>query len=558
LEEYLRDRELLLVLDNLEQLTPGVGVLGELLIACPGVRMLATSREPLGLAGEQQYEVPVLAPEDAIELFTTRARTIAPNLILERDQVGAVCERLDRLPLAIELAAARAKVLSPAAILNRLERRLPVLGSGPRDAPQRQRTLQATIDWSYELLPDEQRQLFSRLSVFAGGSTLEAAEIVCDAELDTLGALVDRSLMRTDGRRYWMLQTLREYAFDKLAQSDEKDDIRRRYAHYFVEFVKQAEGRLRSAEQAVWLSRLRSETDNLRAVLSWSLEHDLRAGVELIPTLQQAWMMLGQVRELIAWLERALTNPLRTDPRMRAIALREYGISLDQVGEYTRAREALQESLELFRELGDQGREADLLLGLGMVAHDQGALDDALALAKAALASFRELGERWWTARTLHIIGEVFRDSRDFQHASATLEEALARFEDLGDELSIQKTTHDLGDLALDLDDANRAEARYRQSLRIAVAIDNQFGQCVCTAGLACVAALSGDAFTAGRLWGAVETAEKRLRTPMHSRERKRYLRILAPLTDDASFQEGREAGLGLSVDQAVHDVLSV
>ena len=186
LDGYLRERELLLVLDNLEQLTPEVGILGELLAGCPGVRMLVTSREPLHLAGEQQYEVPVLDPEEAIELFIARARTVVPSLIIERESAGAVCERLDRLPLAIELAAARTKVLSPAEILDRLERRLPVLASGPRDAPQRQRTLQATIDWSYGLLNEDEQRLLSRLSAFAGGCTLQAAEAVCDAELDTL------------------------------------------------------------------------------------------------------------------------------------------------------------------------------------------------------------------------------------------------------------------------------------------------------------------------------------------------------------------------------------
>jgi predicted ATPase len=556
LEGYLRERELLLVLDNLEQLAPGVGVLGDLLAGGPGVRMLVTSREPLRLAGEQQYEVPVLEVEDAIELFTARARTVAPNLIIERDWVGAVCERLDRLPLAIELAAARAKVLSPAEILHRLERRLPVLGSGPRDAPQRQRTLLATIDWSYELLTGEQQRLLARLSVFAGGWKLEAAEAVCDAELDTLEALVDRSLVRSDGGRHWMLQTLREYALDKLARSDERDAIRRRHAQYFVEFVKQAQEHLRSVDQTRWYARLRGETDNLRAVLAWSLENDTGACVDLVATLRRAWTGQGQLHELIAWLEHALANPTPTDLRTRAIVLREYGVALDQVGEYGSAWESLQGSLELFRALGDRQCEADVLLELSGVAHDQGLIEEALALATPALASFRELGERWWVAQALHLMGECFLDSKDFQRASATLKEALATFDDLGDRDFMQRTAHDLGDLALDQGNAERAGAFYRQGLTT-VEAGNQLGQFMCMAGLACVAGLSGDAYTAGRLWGAVETAEKRLRTPMHSRERKRYLRILDPLTKDPDFQQGQEAGRDLSLGQAVHHVLS-
>ena len=203
---------MLLVLDNLEQLTPEVVGLSELLARCPGVRMLVTSREPLHLAAEQQYQVPLLAREDALELFTARARVVAPSVIIERDTVGAVCEQLDRLPLAIELAAARTKVLSPAQILARLEGHLPVLATGPHDAPERQRTLRATIDWSYDLLTDEEQRLFTRLSVFARGSTLDGAEAVCDARVDTLEGLVDQSLFldALAGVCYWMLQTLRE------------------------------------------------------------------------------------------------------------------------------------------------------------------------------------------------------------------------------------------------------------------------------------------------------------------------------------------------------------
>ena len=432
-----------------------------------------------------------------------------------------------------------------------------MLGSGPRDAPQRQRTLKATIDWSHELLTDQQQRLFARLSVFAGGCTLEAAEAVCDAELDTLGALVDRSLVRSDSGRYWMLQTLREYSLDVLVRSGEKDDVRRRHAQWFLEFAKQADKHLQSADQANWLSRLREETDNLRAVLAWSLEHDTGAGVELIPTLWRAWLMQGQLDELIAWLEGALANPTTTDLQTRAIGLREYGYALDQVGEYTRAWEALQESLELFRELGDRKCEAEVLLALSMVAHDRGSLEEALALANPALASFRELGERWWVAQALHLIGGFFRDNQDFQRASSTLEEALATFDDLGDQNFSQMTAHDLGDLALDQGDAERAGARYRRALTATLEIGNQYGQCMCTAGLACVAALRGDVSGSGRLWSVVETAENRLRTPMHARERKRYLQILAPLTKDPRFQQGQEAGRDLSLDQAVHDLLS-
>jgi tetratricopeptide (TPR) repeat protein len=267
--------------------------------------------------------------------------------------------------------------------------------------------------------------------------------------------------------------------------------------------------------------------------------------------------MQGQLQELITWLERVLVDPATTDSRTRAIALREYGLALDELGAYGRAWEALQTSLELFRELGDRKCEAELCLGLSMVAHDQGWLQEALALANPALASFRELGDLWWTARALHVIGEVFRDSRDFQRAYATLEEALARFDDLGDQLSIHKTAHDLGDLALDQGDAGRAGVLYRQALTAGIEIGNQYGQYMCAAGLACVAALNGDVYEAGRRYGVVERSEERLRTPMHARERQRYLRILGPLMKDPRFQAGEEAGRDLRFDEVIDELMS-
>jgi predicted ATPase len=235
LREWLRDRSVLLLLDNLEQLVPGATVLGELLANCPRLGLLVTSRVSLSLAGEQQYEVPVLEPSDAVELFITRAHAVGPHLSIYSDVALQICERVDRLPLAIELAAARTKALSPVEILARLERRLPVLGTGPRDAPRRQRTLQATIDWSYDLLNEHEQRVFARLSVFAGGFTLRAAETVCDADLDTLQALTDRSLISVDHERSPMPQPLRTDALERLDHASETRELRRRHADGFIE-----------------------------------------------------------------------------------------------------------------------------------------------------------------------------------------------------------------------------------------------------------------------------------------------------------------------------------
>jgi predicted ATPase len=278
--ERLRDLHMLLVLDNLEHLALGAETLSGLLAACPSVKLLVTSREPLHLAAERQYQVPGLNGDDAVELFIDRAHAVARGRQIDATIARRICERLDFLPLAIELAAARVKALSPREVLSRLDARLPWLTGGPRDAPQRQRTLRATIQWSYELLDSEEQQLFARLGVFAGGCTLEAAERVCGARLDTVQALVDRSLLATDQHeRYRMLETIREYALERLEQAGEADRLRRLHHEYFAGMI--------DAEQIFapprnWPPRASSvlarEQKNIRAALSWALRHKKWSG----------------------------------------------------------------------------------------------------------------------------------------------------------------------------------------------------------------------------------------------------------------------------------------
>jgi predicted ATPase len=226
----------------------------------------------LHLAVEQQYEVPVLEPDDAVALFDSRTQAVVPDLIVHPELADAICARLDYLPLAIELAAARTKALAPGDILRRLDTRLPLLTGGPRDAPRRQRTLRATLDWSYELLGDEQRRLFARLAVFGGGCTLDAAEAVCGAELDALHALVDRSLLRHDGERYWMLPTLREYGLEQLKRTGETEELRRSHARWFVAFTHSQGLDTRAPPTPVLLGRVRAERENFRAALEWAAE----------------------------------------------------------------------------------------------------------------------------------------------------------------------------------------------------------------------------------------------------------------------------------------------
>jgi predicted ATPase/DNA-binding SARP family transcriptional activator len=426
LQEYLGDRELLLVLDNLEQLTAGVGVLAELLAGCPGVRILATSREPLRLAAEQRYEVSVLDPEDATELFIARAKAVAPSLTIEREPAVAVCERLDRLPLAIELAAARTTVLSPAEMLDRLERHLPVLASGPRDAPRRQHTLQATIDWSYGLLTEEEQGLLVRLSVFAGGCTLRAAEAVCDAELDALEALVDRSLVRVDRGRYRMLQTLREYALEKLARSGEEDHVRRRHAQCLIELLHTH--RLDECLPDVGPRTVRGlveqdERENFRAALEWAKQAgEIETVARLAAPLAPLWIWGGRLSEADRWLgvarERSTEYPLPLQ-----------GLLLTAARELACARGAHQESADLcdralavYRELGDA---AGMLLETTKRAAAEGDLRRSRALLEEALTIEREHNLRHAHAHTLvHLACSYVAEGR-LDRARALLEEAL-------------------------------------------------------------------------------------------------------------------------------------
>ncbi len=429
LEGYLRDRELLLVLDNLEQLTTGVGVLGELLARCPGVRMLMTSREPLHLAGEQQYEVPVLEREDAIELFTARAKTVAPGVIIERETAAAVCERLDCLPLAIELAAARTKVLAPAEILARLERRLQVLATGPRDAPRRQRTLQATIDWSYGLLTDEQQRLFARLSVFAGGCTLQAAEAVIDAELDTLGELVDRSLVRADGGRYWMLQTLREYALDKLARSGEEDQVRRAHGQWFVELL-QAHGfcldTFGDPDTAKMHVVLEAERENFRAALEWAERAgEIETVARLVAPLTVLWCEEGRLSEIERWLgvvrDRSGEYPLT----LQALVLTAARAQAGARGAHQEVNELGEQALALYRELGDvEGIVAETSAQAGTAAH-LGDLPRGRSLIEGALQLARDHElNRGLTTSLINLADIEIAEGR-LDEARAHCEEAL-------------------------------------------------------------------------------------------------------------------------------------
>ncbi len=292
LGSHIGDRRLLILVDNIEHLLDAAPALGTLLSSCPRLQLLVTSRERLAIAGEHEYPLSTLTDADGQQLFAERARALDPGFS-PTPAVAELCRRLDNLPLALELAAARTKLFSAEQLVERLSQRLDLLRGG-RDADARQLTLRATIEWSHELLDPGERQLFARLAVFAGGCTLEAAETVCDADPDRLGSLLDKSLLRRrDGEagesRFWMLETIREYALERLDESGDADELRRRHATFFFELAAAARDALRSRDQGAWLDRLSAEVENLRGVLAWSLDNDVSEGLRFAAALRQLW-----------------------------------------------------------------------------------------------------------------------------------------------------------------------------------------------------------------------------------------------------------------------------
>jgi predicted ATPase/DNA-binding SARP family transcriptional activator len=556
-ERWLAEREVLLVLDNLEQLAEGSAVLAALLSACPGLTLVVTSREPLHLAGEQQYEVPVLEPADAVALFDSRTRAVVPGLIVHPKLADAICARLDRLPLAIELAAARTKALSLSELYARLDTSLPLLTGGPRDAPRRQQTLTATIDWSYHLLNHDDQGLFRRLSIFAGGFELEAAKEICDADLGGLHSLIDKSLLhRTERDRFFLLETTHEYARGRLQAAGEETQLRRDHAEWFRRLAMRPEEHFRSAEQAAWLARVYSDTDNFRAALAWSFESDVARGLELATALYRPWLMHGHVQELISWFERAPADRPAVDKRARAAALRAFGETLNCTNQYERARQVLQESLILFRETGDRPGEASALNVLGMVCWAQESLPQAIAHGQAALAIYSENGDRHGMARSLHLTGAYLRDASDFSRGEAALNKARALLTEVGDRSAAAASTLCLGDLALDTGQSDQAASRYREALETVIDFGDERTQAYCIAGLACVAAVHGDRHAAGRLWAVAETVDGRLGMCFRPQERRRYDRILTPLADDQGFRAGHEAGRDVTLAHAIQEIL--
>ncbi|HST17127.1 MAG TPA: tetratricopeptide repeat protein [Gaiellaceae bacterium] len=460
LAEHVGERELLLLLDNFEQVVEAAPELASLLESCPNLRLLVTSRELLRIRGEVGYVVPPLQHPEAVELFCARSG-LEPS-----EEIAELCARLDDLPLAVELAAARVSVLSPAQILARLAQRLDLLKGG-RDAEARQQTLRATIEWSYELLDERERRLFAKLSVFTGGCTLESAESVAGADLDTLQSLVDKSLLRHTNERFWMLETIRELAIERLAEDGDADELRQRHIAYFLELAELAQPELDAASSSIWFDRIEAEHDNVRVVLADTLEHG-RAGVALRlgHAIHTFWFARGYWGEGRRWLESALAGT--TDPYLRADALPAAGVLAIWQGDVESGRAVSEELLTLAEQIGSTRARAEGLLIAGIVTTDP---DEEVRLATEAAQLARDLGDWALVGHCANNIGNVELGRDNYERALDLFEESLAAGRQLDNQDLVARAATNLGLTTFLLGDVEGARPLLRDGLNAARAL---------------------------------------------------------------------------------------
>ena len=610
LTNYLCAKELLLVLDNCEHLIDACARLAEVLLsACPGLQILATSREALGLMGEVSWCVPPLASPDAerlpplecllqydaILLFVERAAAVSPQWSLAKNAsaVARICSRLDGIPLAIELAAARLKVLSAEQIAARLDDRFRLLTDSSRTALPRHRTLRAAVDWSYGLLLEEERVLFRQLSVFAGGWTLEAAEAICAGEsgsdeveanslrlcppvflLDILTALVSKSLVvveqQGEAMRYRMLETIRQYAREKLAESGEAEVVRAHHLGFFSQFAERAEPELRRAEQKLWLDRLEAEHDNLRAALGWALDgEDAATAAQLGGNLWHFWAMHGHLGEGRRWLERilALETQGRTLllPSARVKLLNGEGSLAFYQGDHASAHLLFEEGLALARDVGDKWGMAFALDGLGAQAANQGDYERATTFSEQSLALSREIGAKWLNAITQINLGELARLQGDYQQATRFYEGSLALLREVGDKWFIAIVLHDLGQVAQDQGQYDQAKAIHKESLALCQELGGQRSIAMCLEKLAGVAGAQRQPERAARLLGVAEAIRQAITAPMGALDRPDYERSVtmayAGLDKEkfaAAWAEGHTMTLERAIEYALENLESI
>jgi len=631
LAEYLRAKSVLLVVDNCEHLADSAAdLLDTLLDSCPRLRVLATSREALGLAGEIVWRVPSLSvPEtdslptpgemtgyEAVRLFAERARLKLPAFELTLEDapaVAEVCRKLEGIPLAIELATARMGTLSVRQISERLQDPLSLLSVGGRTAVSRQQTLRGTLDWSYELLGESERALFGRFSVFAGGWTLEAAEVVGTSEgteegdvLDTFSGLVDKSLVVAEARlksrvRYRLLEPVRQYAREKLEEGGEAEEVRRRHASFFLTLAEEAEPRLRGPEDMEWLERLEIEHDNMRAALAWTLEREeAELAARLAGALMLFWEWHGHLSEGRRWLEEVLEKKWRVPAAVRAKALfavcqmahlqfdtdRAKAAALEGIelsaeaqmdgslaaafrwklgyaarlrGDYERAQELVEESLAFSREADDKIGIADVLIELGAISAFLGDHERAREQWEEGVVLCRELGYGLQLANLLGNLGLMYLLEGDYERGAALNEEAAALSRERGYKGGIAFSLDMQGWVALLQGDHERAGISYRESLTLCKELGDKQIAVGSLDGLACISAAEEASERAAKLFGAAEVLGEAVGplTPEEDALRAPYLVMARSQLDEASWRAAWVEGRAMSMNQAIDYALS-
>jgi predicted ATPase/class 3 adenylate cyclase len=605
LKSYLADKQMLLILDNLEQIVGSAPAIADLLDAAPEISVLATSRERLKLAAEHVYDVPPLVRDEAIGLFVARAQAAAPDFALTEESleaVDALCTRLEDLPLALELAAARTAVLSPTALLSRLERRLPMLTGGARDADERQRTLRATIEWSFELLDEFEQGLFRDLSVFVDGCRLDAVVAVSSRDeleiLDGLQSLLDKSLLRrrtdSDGeQRFWMLETIREYADERAAEAEVLDLLSQRHAAHFLALAERAEPELWRQATDVWIPRFDAEQPNIRRALEWAFaQDDVKAAYRLAGALYPYWEMRGQHGEARMWLSRVLDRDGDVSPRLRAKALTALGRATAGFGDRPQMLALLEEAATISRQLGDlegvgrclgfighgylfsgdhEGAAAALEEGVELARKvgDARSLQRAISNAAAAVLELREFdrardmyaesaelarseGLTVSAALSTALLGYTLTLAGDFAAAERELAAAAAAYADLGDSTWTQAAFRYRGMLLLLRGDVNQAELVLRDSLARGRDHSRIHELARWVEDLAAVADAKGESERAATLWGAADALLERAGEAILEEDRQVRARYRRETQDPDAWAVGQAMTLEEAIDFAL------
>jgi predicted ATPase/DNA-binding winged helix-turn-helix (wHTH) protein len=612
LSEHLQDTgPFLFVLDNFEQVLPAATMVAQILAACPTLKILVTSRACLRVYGEQEFPVAPLEHNSAVQLFVQRATAVRPNFTITAENSSAIreiCARLDGLPLAIELAAARTKLLSPVAILDRLQSRLQLLTGGALDLPERQQTLRNTIDWSHDLLNEPEQKLFRRLAVFTGGCTMEAVEAVCNTGLDLgievfdgLSSLIDKNLIqRMDlpdtEARFTMLETIREYALERLSSSGEEESSHRAHAAYCLVLAEEGNPELGPAEREMWLNRCDQEVDNFRSALDWLFaEQALDWGLRLCMALFRFWDMRDHLTEGRSRLETILRLARAGYAKERAKLCVFLGALSTAQGDFPAAHSFLQQSLSLYETLGDRWGIAASLNALGVSLRDSGDYEAAQSYLERTLECWHMLPNPLETARCLHNLANVAKVRGDYSRAQTALREAteifkevhdtsgaawsinqqgdiareqgdlvtarlhyehaLMAFRETGDQWGSARSLADLGYVYCELRKYDAAHEAYREALEIFAELGHKRGMARTLEGSACLAAAQGQAARALKLAAAAEHLRLLISAPLPQAEQSKLNESLSAVWESLSEVERKRAwaeGSVMSLDHAI------